>query len=127
MKVQGTTMKNEFVGITLIMLIGAAFGLLVQSFAASPGFVDALRSIHPTLASYATGIGWAALGVVMAITIGLPPILMFKTGPDGNSYMSSLWRGTGLVITAAVAVLWLPSMVYLIGLAWFAAENSITH
>ena len=120
-------MKNEFVGITLIMLIGAAFGLVVQSFTASPGFVDALSAIHPTLASHATGIGWTALGVVMAITIGLPPILMFKTGPDGNSYMSSLGRGTGLVITAAVAVLWLPSMVYLIGLAWFAAKNSITH
>ena len=120
-------MGLEFIGAMAIMVCGALLAVLVQHCVSDPAFPQYLAAFSPWLSSHAGAVSWTALGLVVVITLAVPPVLMFSRGPDGASRMEGLGRGISMAVQAVAAVLWIPSIAYLAGLAWYAARHVISN
>lgn len=123
-------MPNQFIGFTLVCVIGAVGMALLRNAGISPEFVSALTALNPWAGEHAVGLSWVAIAAVFLATALIPYVLMQRDVMGDGVGLEAVGEFTSevsaiAVVCYAVFFVAIPALGYLLGIGWFAAKAAL--
>lgn len=117
----------QFLGMIIVFVIGGLAISLTNTVAADAAFVAAIAAHNHWVAQHSVMVGYIASGILLIGTIAIPPLLMRKDANDGGERLEIIGligflTGKFLIIAMGL-LLFIPSIGYLAGMGWFAAQS----